>query len=184
MTERPGKSTVRKVVETFPTLFFALILYAIIAVISPSSLGVKLPTAAQSEMGAEGESAPASEVGIVAETAPVAVSADGPEALFSLTLMSGSEWGLTVGELLVTLGLILLTIEVVKSTKTSVASSLEHAYSAFVFVLYMILFLSWSKAGSATFFLLMMMSLIDLITGIFVTVAGARRDFGRGDEAI
>jgi hypothetical protein len=45
-----------------------------------------------------------------------------------------------------------------------------------VFVACLILFLIWDRAATSTFFLLMLMALIDVIAGFSVTINAARRD--------
>jgi hypothetical protein len=45
-----------------------------------------------------------------------------------------------------------------------------------VFVVCLILFLIWDRAASSTFFLLMLMAMIDVIAGFSVTINAARRD--------
>jgi hypothetical protein len=47
-----------------------------------------------------------------------------------------------------------------------------------VFVVCLILFLVWDRAASSTFFLLMLMAMIDVIAGFSVTINAARRERG------
>jgi hypothetical protein len=46
------------------------------------------------------------------------------------------------------------------------------------FVVCLILFLLWSGAATSGFFLIMALTLVDVIAGFTVTLAGARRDIG------
>jgi len=97
--------------------------------------------------------------------------------LFSVTLLSGGIWSPRANELFVIVGLVALYIEVIKATKTSTASIIEHTLSTLVFMVYLILFLIWSVAGTSTFLILALMSLFDVVAGFTVTIVAARRDF-------
>jgi hypothetical protein len=98
--------------------------------------------------------------------------------VLTLGLISGATWQLTGGELLVAAGLVLLYIEIFKSTRSSAASIIDHVLSLVLFVVCLVEFLVWPAAGTGTFFLIMTMTLIDTIAGFTVTISTARRDFG------
>jgi hypothetical protein len=103
--------------------------------------------------------------------------------LFSVSLISGAVWTVSTGELLLVIGLITLFIEIFKATRTTTVSVLDHALSMVVFIAFLVQFLTAPSAGNSTFFLLGLMSLLDVIAGFTVTIMGARRDFGIGEEA-
>ena len=96
--------------------------------------------------------------------------------MFRSFLISGSEFIFTVGHLFLILGVVFLTVEVIKSTRTSVESVLDHSFSLIVFVLYLLEFILVRYAGNAVFLILTLMSLADVITGFTVTIFAARRD--------
>lgn len=97
--------------------------------------------------------------------------------MFSIFMVSGSQWIVTAGDLVIAGSLILLFIELVKSTRFGSSAVLEHMLSMVVFVAFLIEFLLVGAAASSTFFLLMVMSLIDVVAGFTVSITGARRDF-------
>ncbi len=99
-------------------------------------------------------------------------------AMFSIPLVSGSAWEMQVGHLFLLIGLAFLFFELLKSTKTSTSTSVEHVISLVVFMVYFLEFLLVKEAGNSIFFLLAMMSLLDVIAGFSITIATARRDFG------
>jgi hypothetical protein len=66
--------------------------------------------------------------------------------------------------------------EILKSTRTSNASVLDHLLSTFVFVAFLVEFLVVSGAATSVFFLLMVMALIDLMAGFSVSIRSAGRD--------
>jgi hypothetical protein len=103
--------------------------------------------------------------------------------VFTLPLISGAAWTMSVGELLLALGLIALFIEIFKSTRTTAISVLDHTLSTLVFIAFLVQFLVSPSAGNSVFFLLGLMALMDVVAGFTVTILAARRDFAVGDEA-
>ena len=101
--------------------------------------------------------------------------------LLSLDLMSGARWTLTVSDALIMLGLVLLYVEIFKSTRTSVGAVINHTLSMLVFVLFLVEFIVVDVAGTSTFLILTLMSLIDVVAGFTVTIVAARRDFSVGE---
>ena len=57
---------------------------------------------------------------------------------------------------------------------------LDHTFSMLVFVGFLIEFLMVADCGTSTFFVLMLMSLLDVISGFTVSIVAARRDFAIG----
>ncbi|MGB0721334.1 MAG: hypothetical protein ACPGU7_02950 [Gammaproteobacteria bacterium] len=98
--------------------------------------------------------------------------------LTSVSLISGAVWTLTVSDLFISIGVITLYIEIFKSTRTSMASVVDHTLSTLVFVGFIVEFLVVPACGTSTFLILGLMSLLDVIAGFTVTIVAARRDFG------
>jgi hypothetical protein len=96
--------------------------------------------------------------------------------LFTVPMVSGIAWSLTAGDLLLVLGLGCLFLEVVKSTQSGRSSVVEHMLSTLVFVVFLVEFLLIGGAGSSVFFLLMIMSLFDVVAGFTVSITSAGRD--------
>ncbi|MEM0898675.1 MAG: hypothetical protein AAGI92_01850 [Pseudomonadota bacterium] len=96
--------------------------------------------------------------------------------VLSLTMMSGGNWQMTVGDLLIVSSLVLLFFEIMKSTRTSNASVLDHLLSTFVFVAFLVEFLLVPGAATSVFFILMVMSAVDLMAGFSVSIRAAGRD--------
>ena len=92
-------------------------------------------------------------------------------------------WQLTLGDILLAMGLFLLFFEILKATRTGGTSVVDHALSMIVFVVCLILFLIWDRAATSTFFLLMLMAMIDVIAGFSVTISAARRELQRDRPA-
>ncbi|MGB3387230.1 MAG: hypothetical protein WBA88_04540 [Pseudaminobacter sp.] len=96
--------------------------------------------------------------------------------VFSLTMMSGGIWTMTFGDLLIAVALLLLFVEMMKSTRTSNASIVDHLLSTFVFVAFLVEFLLVKGAAHPVFFTLMVVALIDVLGGFSVSLRSAGRD--------
>lgn len=95
-----------------------------------------------------------------------------------VVLKSGGVWKLTVDDTLILLTLLILFIEVLKATRVSTISLLDHALSTLVFVGCLIAFIVIEKAATSTFFLITVMTLFDVVAGFSITLRSARRDIG------
>lgn len=104
-------------------------------------------------------------------------------SLLTVPLISGAIFSFTVSDLLIALGIVALTIEIFKATRTTSATVADHILSMLVFVIFLVQFITFDLAGTSTFLILTMMALVDVIVGFSVTIAAARRDvsFGGGD---
>ncbi|MBT5229799.1 MAG: hypothetical protein HOM11_05930 [Methylococcales bacterium] len=104
--------------------------------------------------------------------------------LFTLPLISEATVQFSTSTLLLFLGVVILYIEILKATKTSVATVIDHTLSMIVFVIYIIEFLVVDVCGNDTFFLLMMLSILDVVAGFTITISTAKRDLTVGDSHI
>ena len=98
--------------------------------------------------------------------------------LFSFSLISGAGWVVHTGDAFVIVSLILLYIEILKSTTTTNVSIADHALSMGVFVICLVEFLTIEPCGTSVFFIIMMMTALDVVAGFSVTIKAARRDWG------
>lgn len=98
--------------------------------------------------------------------------------MLRVQLISGVEWPFTVADLLLTLALIALYVEVLKATRSSFQSVLDHSLSMLVFVAFLVEFFAYEKAGGSVFFLMTLMSFIDVLAGFTVSISAARKDIG------
>ena len=88
------------------------------------------------------------------------------EPLVKLTLMSGAEWPLTLSDMLLALGVILLLLEVIKGARPGAKYLTDHLLSLIVFGAAAAEFLLWPRFGTSTYFLLAMLALVDFLSGI------------------
>lgn len=118
----------------------------------------------------------------------VLFGAGAPEQILStpmlpkIRMLSGGEWVFTYGDFIICLTLILLFIELLKSTYTSSASLVDHGLSMLVFVACLVEFLAVQKAASSVFFIITVAALIDVIAGYTIGIRTARRDLSIGDQ--
>jgi UPF0716 family protein affecting phage T7 exclusion len=97
-------------------------------------------------------------------------------SVFSVTLISGGQWTMSLGAMLLAVGLLFLFFEILKSTRTSNTSVLDHLFSTIVFIAFLVEFLIVPGASTSIFFLLMIMALIDVMAGFSVSIRSAGRD--------
>src|SRR5476651_1864298 len=88
------------------------------------------------------------------------------DPLLKLTLMSGAEWPVTLSDMLLALGLLLLLFEVIKGARPGAKYLTDHLLSLIVFGCAAAEFLLWPKFGNSTYFLLSMLALVDFLSGI------------------
>ena len=91
-------------------------------------------------------------------------------------MMSGVDWKMTTGDVLVALAILLLCGEVVKSSRISRRTIIDHALSLVLFLGMLIEFILVKQAATATFFLLLVVGFIDVLGGFAVTLRSAQRD--------
>jgi hypothetical protein len=96
--------------------------------------------------------------------------------LFSIQMVSGQHWALTSGDIMLTLSLGVLFLEVVKSTQSGRSSVLEHMLSTLVFIIFLVEFLLVGACASSVFCILMVMALFDVVAGFTVSITSAGRD--------
>jgi hypothetical protein len=96
--------------------------------------------------------------------------------ILSIPMVSGQSWSLTSGDLMLVLGLVCLFFEVIKSTNTGRNSVIEHMVSVLLFVVFLVEFILVGACASSVFFLLMVMSVVDVVAGFTISITGAGRD--------
>jgi hypothetical protein len=98
------------------------------------------------------------------------------DTVTSVGLMSGATWSVTTEDMLIGLAIILLPLEILKAARIGMRSVIDHILSMALFVVMLIEFLMLRQAGTSTFFLLMMLSVVDVLGGFIVTLRTAQRD--------
>ena len=88
------------------------------------------------------------------------------EPLVTLPLMSGAQWPITLSDLLLALGIVMLLFEVIKGARPGAKYLTDHLLSLIVFGGALAEFLLWPRFASSTFFLLTLLALVDFLTGV------------------
>lgn len=101
--------------------------------------------------------------------------------VFAVYMTSGATWHITPGHALIGGALLMLFFELIKSTGIGRAAVMNHAFSLILFIVCLVEFLLLPAFATSVFFLIMVMSLLDVMAGFMVTIAAARRDFAVAD---
>jgi hypothetical protein len=88
------------------------------------------------------------------------------EPLLTLTLMSGTQWAVTLSDVLLALGVLLLLLEVMKGSRPGGKYVTDHLLSLVVFGGATAEFLLLPRFGTSTYFLLTLLGLVDFLSGI------------------
>jgi hypothetical protein len=90
--------------------------------------------------------------------------------------MVGGLWIMTWGDLMLVLGLVMLFLETLKAARPAQRAISNHLASTGAFILYLIEFILLGVAANSTFFILMLMSLFDVVAGFTISIRTASRD--------
>jgi hypothetical protein len=88
------------------------------------------------------------------------------DPLLRLTLVSGAEWAVTLSDLLLALGILMLLLEVFKGARPGAKYLTDHLLSLILFAAAAAEFLLWPKFGTSTYFLLVLLALTDFLSGV------------------
>jgi hypothetical protein len=94
----------------------------------------------------------------------------------SVRMMSGGDWTMSAGDFLIVLAIILLFAEMMKSTRIGVRSVVDHGLSLVLFLAMIVEFLLVPQAATSTYFLLLVIGLVDVLGGFAVTLRTSQRD--------
>jgi hypothetical protein len=92
-----------------------------------------------------------------------------------IQMMSGAGFTFTPGDLLIAISVLILFVEVLKATRFTARTMIDHTLSMILFIVLLVEFLMVKQAATGTFFLLLIISFVDVIGGFSVTISTARR---------
>jgi hypothetical protein len=98
------------------------------------------------------------------------------DPLLTVPTLSGGQWQISVGDLLVMLGILLLFLEILKATRLGMRSIVDHMLSLVLLIAMLGEFVMVARVATSTFFLLILLSFVDVISGFSVTIRTAQRD--------
>ncbi len=157
-------SFMRLIFGIFPLLVIPVVLYNLIALMGGGDVQTT------NELGQT----------VQAQVAPIQALLN--ERFLGLPMISGVDWILTKGDAIVLLAVTFLFLEILKSTSTGTATIINHGISLLLFIVCLVQFLLMPNFATSTFFILMSMTLLDVLAGVIVTIVSARRDFGVGGD--
>jgi hypothetical protein len=99
-------------------------------------------------------------------------------AIFSISMFSGDVWGVSFADIFMGISLLFLFVEIVKATRTDAMSIINHGLSMLLSVVCIIQFFTVQGFSNSVFFMLTLMTILDVIAGFTVTIVAAKRDFG------
>jgi hypothetical protein len=96
--------------------------------------------------------------------------------VLTIHLISGQDWTVTPEDILLAFTILLLCVEVIKASRMGVRGLMDHVLSLVLFIVMLVEFLLVARAGTSTFFILMVISLVDVMAGFIITARTAQRD--------
>lgn len=97
-------------------------------------------------------------------------------AIWRLTTATGGVWPISGADLLLACTLVVLFLELVKSTASRRIALINHGLSLVLFIVCLAELLLAPAFATSTFFLVTLMVLLDVLFGFMVTIASARRE--------
>ncbi|WP_426612166.1 hypothetical protein [Bradyrhizobium sp. McL0616] len=88
------------------------------------------------------------------------------DVLFKVPMITGETWPVTLADLLLALGVVLLLLEVVKGARPGAKFLMDHLLSLILFGAAATEFVIWPKFGNSTYFLLVLLAMADFLGGI------------------
>lgn len=114
-------------------------------------------------------------------------TAGSPEAPFSgpvasFEMVSGAVWQISAGDCLVALTLVFLFFEILKATRSATLAVVDHLLSIVLFALCVVEFLVRREAATSVFFIITLVTFIDVIAGFSLTTSRASRSLIEGSK--
>jgi hypothetical protein len=88
------------------------------------------------------------------------------DVLFKVPMVTGETWPVTLADLLLALGVLLLLLEVVKGARPGAKFLMDHLLSLILFGAAAAEFVMWPKFGNSTYFLLVLLAMADFLGGV------------------
>ncbi|EJW13009.1 hypothetical protein A33M_0835 [Rhodovulum sp. PH10] len=98
------------------------------------------------------------------------------DIVLRVPMISQATWTMTFGDLMTVFALGFLFLEIAKATRMSRRSVVDHILSLVLFIAVLVEFLLVAQAATSTFFLLLVITFLDVIAGFVVSLRTAQRD--------
>jgi hypothetical protein len=97
--------------------------------------------------------------------------------IWHVHMMSGGDWGVTLGDAVIAGSIVILLIEMLRAARrASRRTIMDHVLSMILFVAMLVEFMTVKGIASSTFFLLLVISFVDVAAGFAVSIRSAPRD--------
>jgi len=113
-------------------------------------------------------------VAVLAGFGSTAVNASLTAPVFQTVTASGGTWPVSLADLLLASALVVMFVEMIKSTHDRRVALINHILSIAVFVGCLVELLLVPACGTSTFFLITLMVLLDVLAGFILGVATRR----------
>jgi len=100
----------------------------------------------------------------------------------AVQMVSGQPWVLNIEDVLLAFAILLLAVEIMKATRIGIRTIVDHVLSMLLFIAMLVEFLLVAKAGTSTFFLLLIISLVDVLDGFIVSMRASLHQVEIEDE--
>lgn len=105
--------------------------------------------------------------------------------VFTMPMVSGTGWDVTVFDLMVLLALVLLFLETLRSARPARGATVtNHIVSTVVLIVYVVQFIVAPSAATSLFFILTMIALFDVVAGFTISIRTAQRDIAFGPGGV
>ena len=94
----------------------------------------------------------------------------------SVHMVSDGRWDMSYGDMLIAFSVLILFVELIKSTRVGLRTIIVHMLSAVLFAIMLIEFLLFKQAATATFFILLIISFVEMLAGFTISVRTAQRN--------
>ena len=98
------------------------------------------------------------------------------QIIFDIETMSGGIFSINITEVFTLFCIFLLFFEIIKATRSSNRTVVDHLMSTLVFIICLVEFLLVSYAATSAFLILTIVSLVDVVAGYTVSIRTATRD--------
>jgi hypothetical protein len=98
------------------------------------------------------------------------------DPVFHIKMVSQQVWTVSVGDMLILGGLITLFQEVLRSARPDKSAIVNHGLSMVLFVITLVEFLIIKGFATSTYFLIMCMTMFDVVAGFTIGIISAKRD--------
>ena len=108
--------------------------------------------------------------------------ADWSSPVMALPMMSRAVWTMTSGDVFLLGTLVVLFFEIIKATRIHSGAIVDHILSTLVLIGCIVEFLLVDRAATSVFFLMTVISFVDVAAGFTISIRAARRDFAVGPD--